>query len=264
MQAPDHDRANGAAIVRLASWATAAAIAIFAAALAGLTPTGSERVDAAIAALTGADIRASSQPSRQAEIETDRRSFNEAIRILAADRDRLMARVNTLERNLNDITGSIKSQMIAPRPTAETPSVQQSSPTSVTEAAPIASAASSASENPAEASSAPSIRVTALPAQGQAMSPTDAMRSDLGVDIGGAADLKALRNLWNAARARHGPLLGNLQPIVVRRADQAGKPAYRLVVGPLNAFGAAKLCAELGASNVVCSARPYQGERLSP
>lgn len=261
MQARDHDRTHGAAIVRLASWATAAAIALFIAALAGLTPGGSERVDAALAALTGGEIRASQQPSRQAEIESDRRSFNEAIRILAADRDRLVARVNSLERTLDDITGSIRGQIAATPP----PELSNDRPTNVPAASPAPSPASEITPESPLPPSAPSIRVTALPAQAQPTPPTATSRTDFGVDIGSAADVKALRSLWKTAKTRHGPLLGSLRPIVVRGEDQAGVPDYRLVVGPFtNAGDAVKLCAMLGAGDVTCSIRPYRGERLTP
>src|SRR5947208_16915903 len=44
--------------------------------------------------------------SRQVDQEAERR-LNEAVRALAADRDRLASRVAALERNLDDVTGSI-------------------------------------------------------------------------------------------------------------------------------------------------------------
>src|SRR3954453_10795152 len=120
------DRFDGVVIVRLTSWATAAAVALGIAVLAGLTPAGSQRIGTAIAGLAGGSVRPPAQlAARQAEIENDRRSLNEALRLLASDRDRLMARVGSIERNLDDITGSIKSQ-IAARPAPETNSLQES------------------------------------------------------------------------------------------------------------------------------------------
>jgi hypothetical protein len=117
------DRFDGIAIVRLTSWATAASIAVALAVLASLTPAGSQRIAAAVTAVAGGEARQSTHMLRQADIESDRRSLNEALRLLAADRDRLMARVGSIERNLDDITGSIRSQM-ATRPRAETTSLQ--------------------------------------------------------------------------------------------------------------------------------------------
>jgi hypothetical protein len=105
-------------MVRLVTWATAAAFALALAALATLSPTGSQRAIAAMAALGGGKESRQGGASpyvqvasrQQIEIENERRSLNEALRLLATDRDRLMTRVGSIERNLDDITGSIKSQ----------------------------------------------------------------------------------------------------------------------------------------------------------
>lgn len=279
------DRFDGVAIVRLMSWATAAAVALGVAVLAALTSTGSQRIGTAIAGLAG---RPPAQlAARQAEIENDRRSLNEALRLLASDRDRLMTRVASIERNLDDITGSIKSQMAA-RPLPETTSLQDPSNvdalpaiTARTTPAKLAKppdlpdwlanvpepwpSASSAMEfAPGPPFPAPSVRVSALP-EAHPMAPTVVSRTEFGVDIGSGSDLDQVRMLWTAAKARYGRIFGNLRPIVVRQEDRAGNPDYRLVVGPLsNASAAARLCATLGAADTVCSTRPYQGERLIP
>jgi hypothetical protein len=279
------DRFDGVAIVRLMSWAAAAAVALGVAVLASLTPTGSQRIGTAIAALTGGKARPPAQlAARQADIENERRSLNEALRLLASDRDRLMTRVGSIERNLDDITGSIKSQMAA-RPTPETTSLQDPSNVDALPAItarpspakpadlpdwlanvpePWPSPSSAMEFAPGPPSPAPSVRVSALP-EAQPMAPTVVSRTEFGVDIGSGSDLDEVRMLWNAAKARHGRMFGNLRPIVVRREDHAGFPDYRLVVGPLsNASAAAKLCATLGAADIMCSTRPYQGERLTP
>lgn len=283
------DRFDGVAIVRLTSWATAAAIALGVAVLASLTPTGSQRIGTAIAALAGREVRPPAQlAAQQAEIEKDRRSLNEALRLLALDRDRLMTRVGSIERNLDDITGSIKSQ-IAARPAPETNSLQdppnQDPPNvdalpaitartsrtdlpdwlaNVPEPWPSPSSAMEFAPGPSSSPSAPSMHVGALP-QAQPMAPTVVSRTEFGVDIGSGSDLNQVRMLWTAAKARYGRTFGNLRPIVVRQEDRAGNPDYRLVIGPLsNASAAARLCATLSAADTVCSTRPYQGERLIP
>lgn len=294
MDASDQGRSAGVGIVRLTSWATAAAVAMTVAALASLSTAGSQRASIALAALAGGEEprQVTRVAARPADIESDRRSLNEALRLLASDRDRLLTRVGSIERNLDDITGSIKSQMSS-RPMPETDSVQNPaaspydalpvitgdrpfsrpvdlpdwipnapapwpSPSSALEIAPGPPAA------PATAP-APPVRVTALPAETQQPGSMVVSRTEFGVDLGSGSDLEEVRILWNAARAQHGRLLGNLRPIVVRREDRAGNPDYRLVVGPLaNAGSAAKLCATLGAADVMCSTRPYQGERLTP
>lgn len=281
-----NDRLDGVAIVRLTSWATAAAVALGAAVLASLTPAGSQRIGTAITALTGGEVRPVAQlAARRADLENDRRSLNEALRLLASDRDRLMTRVSSIERNLDDITGSIKSQMAARRmPDANSPqdpSNYDALPAitgkssakradlpdwlaNVPEPWPSPSSAMEFAPGPPSPTPAPSVRVGALP-EAQSVAPMTVSRTEFGVDIGSGSDLNEVRTLWNAAKARHGRMFGNLRPIVVRREDRAGNPDYRLVVGPLsNASAAAKLCATLGAADVMCSTRPYQGERLIP
>jgi hypothetical protein len=287
MDARNHDRVGNVGIVRLTTWATAAAVALTVAALASLSPAGSQRIGTAVASLTGDENRPVQLASRRTDMENDRRSLNEALRLLASDRDRLMARVNSIERNLDDITGSIKSQL-GERPTPDTGSLQEGANgheslpaiagdrpakpadlpdwlANAPEPWPSPSSAMEFAPAPPSTEPAPSVRVSALPADAQGTAPTVVSRTEFGVDLGSGSDLNEVRNLWNVAKARHGRIFGNLRPIVVRRHDRAGNPEYRLVIGPLsNASAAAKLCATLGAADIMCSTRPYQGERLTP
>jgi hypothetical protein len=275
MDTHDHRRLRPAGILRLTSWATAATAALALAALASITPTGSERVNVAIAALTGGDARpATPAVARKGELETDRRSLNEALRLLAADRDRLMTRITSLERNLEDITGSIKNQAARAAsadtglpipPIPDIPTLNMEEPSSKRSDVPawMSNQPTPASDAGAPASfpAVPAARVAAAPAEAQPA----ASRNEFGVDIGSGSTLEDVRVLWNAAKSQYGKLIGNLRPIVVRREDRAGNPDLRLVIGPLaNAGAAAKLCATLGAADVMCSTRPYQGERLTP
>src|SRR5690348_11673672 len=101
MEARENDGFEDVGLVRLTTWATTAAVALTVAALASLSSVGSERMTGALAALYSTPSRALAQ--QQAEIENQRRSLNEALRLLASDRDRLMTRVGSLERNLDDI-----------------------------------------------------------------------------------------------------------------------------------------------------------------
>jgi hypothetical protein len=110
------------------------------------------------------------------------------------------------------------------------------------------------------------VRVTVVPPLApQPEAPTAVTRTDFGIDVGSGKNLKEVRFLWNKTKAKHGRLIGKLRPVVSKRQDGAGISEYRLVIGPLaNAAAAARLCAELGAADVTCSARPYQGENLTP
>jgi hypothetical protein len=293
-------------LVRLTSWATAAAVAMTIAALTAISPGGSQRVSVAIAALTGGDApRARTQlAAQQAGIDSERRSLNEAIRLLAADRDQLHGRVVSLERNLEDITGSIKSQRNSralppamslqgePAPAAAPEDLPQivgtvsaksddrpewlanapepwPSPSSAMEFAPAPNPEEaepqSADDAAASLDEPRPVRVTVVPPAPQPEAPTAVTRTVFGVDIGSGDNLKEVRFLWNTTKAKHGRLIGKLRPVVSKRQDGAGNPEYRLVIGPLaNAAAAARLCADLGAANVTCSAQPYQGENLTP
>ena len=293
MDARDHDVIEDVGLVRLTTWATAAAVALTVATLAGLSTSGSQRASTALASLTG---RTESPPvvqaaTRQAASDNDRRSVNEALRLLATDRDRLATRIGSLERNLEDVTGSIKSQAVArplPERVPDPPPDLDDLPVIRSDPAPAKPAEAEAPVPPAAASKpllgpitlmefatgpvafppvpqAPAARISALPTETTQPPATLVSRTEFGVDIGSGSDLEQVRLLWNAARTQHGRLLGNLRPVVVKRKDAGGKTDYRLVVGPLaNAGAAAKLCATLGNADVICSPRPYNGDRLRP
>src|SRR5262249_48218763 len=136
----ENDRLEGVGLVWLTSWAAVAAVAVAIATLASFTTTGSHRLAVAMTNLARDETRqAQAAPAaRQAEIDNERRSLREALRVLAMDRDRLVTRVSSLERNLDDITGSIKSQTDQPKlettsmraepPEIETPAVTASVP----------------------------------------------------------------------------------------------------------------------------------------
>lgn len=281
----DYDKLG---LVRLTTWATVAAVSLTVAALSTVSPTGSQRVGVAIAALAGGDqSQAPSQlASQQADVDSERRSLNEVVRLLASDRDRLHDRVVSLERNLDGVTGSIKSQLasrplkaptsLQPEPTAAGPEIlpagagtQPAKPADLPDwlanaPEPWPSPSVAIEFAPAPTPAAPG-RITALPVESPAPGPTVAGRTDFGVDIGSGSNLEEVRALWNAAKAYHGKLLGKLRPIVSKRQDRAGNPDYRLIVGPFaNAGAAARLCASLGAADVMCSTRPYQGQILTP
>jgi hypothetical protein len=134
---------NAAALVRTASWGIGAAAALFLAVLAGLSDPGGPRVAAAVSSLTGKDGPekavtraepvpppapiAAVPPSPQLLSET--RRLNEQVRLLAADRDRLLVRITAVERNLDDVTGSIRRQETsAPPATQAAPAANAAAP----------------------------------------------------------------------------------------------------------------------------------------
>ena len=97
------------ALLRLATWGCVAATALMLAVLSAgvgtkhqaLAPsTAAPQVPAATVQLT----------TRQTEPDKATRQLSETVSGLTADRDRLVARIASLERNLEDVTSSIKQQ----------------------------------------------------------------------------------------------------------------------------------------------------------
>jgi hypothetical protein len=116
---------------RLALWGAAAAAALTVVVLAGASDIGAQRLRLALAALAdeGSWVVAAvpppppapAQPSaeqqlaalaaeRAAEAERQTRELTDIVQKIAADRDSLLTRLATLERSLEDVTGSIKRQ----------------------------------------------------------------------------------------------------------------------------------------------------------
>ena len=100
------------ALWRLSAWGCAAAVALAALAITTQTEGGSERLALAFApgnspalAVDMADLK-----RRALEKDAETKRLEAQIITLAADRDRLTARLASLERNLDDMTGSIKRQ----------------------------------------------------------------------------------------------------------------------------------------------------------
>ncbi len=262
------------ALWRLAIWGTAAAASLLVAVLAGFSERASQRMMAARAA---PDAMLQALPSaielaRDLDVET--RRLAESVRVLSADRDRLAVRVALLERNLEDVTGSIKQQAaISGAPTAG-PAGSLPVPAAGTPPAPgTPKAAALAPTTPKDPARAPTAATEAR-AKEQAASAAAAgndtgaepaeNKTELGVDLGGATNFEALRTLWNAARSRHAALFEGLHPVVAARENGRSKAVeLRLIVGPLaSAQAAARLCAKLRAARRHCQPATFEGKRL--
>jgi hypothetical protein len=97
----------------LAVWGICASVALGLAVAASYSQTGSRRLMLAMDAMDGsggeaqkaADGIQASIPSRDAAIDIV--PLVETVRVLAAERDRLTARLGRIERHLDDLTGSI-------------------------------------------------------------------------------------------------------------------------------------------------------------
>jgi hypothetical protein len=149
-RAPADRKFTFASLARTAAWGIGAAIALFVAVLAGLSDTGSRRI-AAVVSPGGETLVAKSatlevpppkpvavtlirpppetkletnpQPVPQAQIQPERNAetqrLQEQVRLLVADQDRLTQRIGTLERSLDDVTGSIRRQELEAKREAE-------------------------------------------------------------------------------------------------------------------------------------------------
>ncbi|MFL6807044.1 MAG: hypothetical protein ACJ8FM_23960 [Xanthobacteraceae bacterium] len=277
----DEEDTGGSAVVRFFVWAGLAAIAVGSVALAAQTQTGAER----LARLGGHRMAVASpiQPkpvappalaARPAE-DIEQRRLAESIRVLAADRDRLLARLEALERNL-DLTGSIprESAAAAPPPTAPTadaplPSNWSLVPSTMPQGAGVPAAAVSGANAPAAGAGGAGTRhdargATGLVADEQAVESV-ATKTEFAIDIGGDSTFEGLRALWSSLKSRHAALFNGLRPVVaVREGAKPGALELRLVIGPLsNAGTAARLCATLTASGLPCQPTVFDGQRFA-
>jgi hypothetical protein len=241
-------------LTRLLLWGAAAVVAVALAVIAAQTDIGSRRLSAIHSAQgapkaaprpavpTAAQI---APPRFDAEGEVKR--LSEGIRMLAADRDRLIARIATLERNLDDVTGTIAREPgPAPASDAPKPAAPPEPP------APLA-------HTPARPATLAGVVAAALPPV--APEPTS---TEVGADIGGAPTMDGLRTLWSVMRANYPQYFDGMRPVVAIREAKPGTVDLRLVVGPLaNAVAAARLCATLAGAGLACQPAAFEGQRLA-
>jgi hypothetical protein len=247
--------ADFGALVHLGLWGGIAAACLLVVAIAARTETGQSRLAAVYSSLTGAPVEDRQNAERNRRIEEARRTA-ETIRNLTQDRDRLLARMTALERNYEDVTGSIGKLANAARPPAEPAAAPPVAPTpdagTPAASAPVASAPAS---TPAAAAAAPAVPEPQEPVSSKAA---------FGVDIGGGPTLASLRAAWDRIRRNHARLLEGLQPVIAVRDGRSGQIELRLVAGPIdNAAAAARLCASLAAAGLSCQPTAYDGQRMA-
>jgi hypothetical protein len=226
---------------RVALWALGAALAVLTVGAAAQSETGARRMVTAFNSLPASwrpaapvPLGTETQPVRTVASEADARRLAETVRVLSADRDRLAARLEALERGL-DVTGSVPPR---PDPAASTSAGgPQPAPTSAPGQAPLAQDAAAASV---------------------------ATRTDFGIDLGGDGTIEGLRALWATLKAQHGAALEGLRPLMAVRQGKAGAIELRLIAGPIaNAAAAARLCAGLTSSLAPCQPTTFEGQRLA-
>ena len=154
------------ALLRVAGWGCAAAAALMLAVLSA--SVGSKHQSLATPTATQVPAATVQLTTRQTEPDKATRQLTEAVSGLTADRERLVTRIATIERNLEDVTGSIKQQ--AAFPAASAPVATQTSvhtPTVAPTPAPVPAQASAPvqSSTPAPAPGPTSMpRPSTLPA----------------------------------------------------------------------------------------------------
>jgi len=272
-------------------WAGIAAVALGVAALAAQSQTGTQR----LAVISGRDPGAMAQhppaPSRQAEPaarpaepDAETRRLAEAVRQLAADRDRLLGRIEALERNL-DVTGSIPRDDGATRDNAARESAAAAPPSAAPTLPPGWSLVPNTIPPAAGVPAIPAPNANALPGGSAGQAPATApgvvatsglsgseqaagsvaTKTEFGVDIGGGPTFDGVRALWASVRTTRPALFDGLRPVVaVREGGKSGGLELRLVVGPLsNAGAAARLCASLMAAGLACQPAVFDGQRFA-
>jgi hypothetical protein len=280
---------------RLCGWGSAAAIALTSLAITTQTESGSERLQLALAPSSAPEraVAATDVPPRVIGIDKETLRLEAQLRVLAADRDRLTARITLLERSLDDMTGSIKRQAaqetaVAKPPIVSTPATTQqaAAPASQPAAAPpparievpiiaplamrtLTDSAAPWPSTPAqqmatplpEAIPLPPTRIASVPANEASAEPP--RKPEIGIDLGGAPNIEVLNMRWVAVKANFGPLLTGLHPLAAR-VQRPGASDVRLLVGPLPTIPAAnQLCAKFAAARVTCRPVKFDGQRLA-
>ncbi|MEJ0076972.1 MAG: hypothetical protein WDO17_16310 [Alphaproteobacteria bacterium] len=243
-------------LARLGAWISLATLAVIVVTFVARTESGLRRIATLLAPAEAA--RTSKAPqlaNRPPDQEVEQRRLAEAVRNLTADRDRLAARLTVLERNLDEVTGSI--------------------PPAAAKAAPVPVPSVAASPLPPPA--APPAQASQTAPAGQARiaaghlatgtNPADsvATKTEFGVDIGGNTSIEGLRSLWSTLKSGQPALFDGLRPVIaVREGQKPGAIELRLIAGPLpNASIAARLCAALAAANQPCQPAVFDGQRLA-
>jgi hypothetical protein len=156
---------------RLFVWDMVAAVSLTVAIFAGATEAGSDRARHAALQLREVVMPSGIKPARPLDA-VEGRKLAETVRVLTADRERLLARIAALENNVDDITGSIKRVERAARPvptTIEQPfspvTAMPPQPPAPARPQPVLAAASPAQAPPAVSAPPPPVPAAAPPSR---------------------------------------------------------------------------------------------------
>jgi hypothetical protein len=290
------ERFDMRALWRLGAWGGGAALALLVVAFVSVSDRGSRRLALAFAPteLPVRTVATVKIPRPQNDTETLRLAAQ--VRALAADRDRLTARIASLEHQLDDLTGSIKRLADIPAPAANAPPPRPNAPATTQPAlakrdAPKMSAATSPiksplampatgtaaswpdkpppqaetnaaepADPPAQDAAAPALEKVPLPPA--RIATAEPAKLEFGIALAGASSVEVARLQWAAVKANFGPLLAGLEPRALSESRGAATH-YRLVAGPLPTYtAAARLCAHMIAAHATCQPVKFTGAPL--
>ncbi|AMN41985.1 SPOR domain-containing protein [Rhodoplanes sp. Z2-YC6860] len=261
---------------------------------AGSTNAGVDRARYAAQQFREMVAPTGAQAARPLDANEGRR-LADTVRLLSADRERLLARIEALEHNVDDMTGSItrveRSVRIAAAPVEQlqpfapptSPPVAMTAPQTVAPAKPPMPQVSAPPPRPQVAAAPPpaaagrpveeftstlsgpdATSLEPVPPASSEPNTTSVTKRQFGLDLGGSTSEEAARASWSTAVRRHGNLLQGLQPIVVPRDRPRGGTEYRLVAGPIaDASKAARFCAAITSMGGVCQPAMYDGARVA-
>jgi hypothetical protein len=279
---------------RVLLWGASAAMAVAIVAGTAFSDVGAERLQQTVAALFEPARTETPQPQQQvaqqqpaqavtpqqvAALEKQTRDLTKSVRELTADRDLLKAKLASVEQNLDDITGAIKkrvaqieTQHTAPKEAALPPVIGAPQTVAAIES-PRANPAVAVPDTPVTTAVPPPAIEPSTPLEGPIPLPptrTAALEEpatgvrELGIDVGGAANLDGLRAHWAALKANIGPDIVGLSASFTVRQRPAGGTDYRLILGPLpNTATAFRICSKLIAARVNCRAGTFSVQRLA-
>jgi hypothetical protein len=248
---------------RLAMWGLSAAAALTLAVLSSYSDAGSARLMTALQGFGNSDRADQAQSASRPEVPP----IAETVRALAAERERLAARIDRIEQTLEGLTGSIRRQSgrgtVVP-PVSAGPAArgleEETQP-----AAPDRMVSPTTPTGDRKPNLRPQVSVNAASVPIDPSAVVEQGKAEFGIDIGGAPNFEALRVLWTSAKASNSGLLDSLYPVVGLRETGKTKGAeLRLIIGPLADIEAAtRLCAALTPAQRTCQPVGFEGQRLT-
>jgi hypothetical protein len=251
--APSHRNFRMRDLWRLTLWGLSATAALTLVAYASTSELGRGRAHVAVAEIHEILIPSGANQIRPLDAQEGRR-LAETVRALTADRERLLARVATLEQSLDGITGSIARVEKAVKTPPETIAAPVEPPS-----------APGTPGNEVTSSVSPPANIPAQVPMPPQPPPSNVSKTEFGLDLGSASTVESLRTAWAAALRRHGLLLEGLHAVVqTRERARPGAVELRLIAGPIpNAATAARLCAAMTAAGAICAPALFEGQRLA-